>query len=70
MMKNSYVDIASLAGLREARRKNIIAGDKALKRATVRARSLEHMLSPGALIGRFMTAAEPLMRIWEMIKRG
>lgn len=68
MMKNSYVDIASLAELRKARRENAIAGDKALKMATARARSLEQMLSPGALIGRFMSVVEPVMRIWEMIK--
>lgn len=68
MMKNSYVDIASLAELRKARHENAIACDKALKMATARARSLEQMLSPGALIGRFMSAVEPVMRIWEMIK--
>ena len=67
-MKNSYVDIASLAELRKARHENAIACDKALKMAAARARSLEQMLSPGALIGRFMSAVEPLMRIWEMIK--
>lgn len=68
MMKNSYVDIASLAELRKARHENAIACDKALKMAAARARSLEQMLSPGALIGRFMSAVEPVMRIWEMIK--
>lgn len=67
-MKNSYVDIASLAELRKARHENAIACDKALKMAAARARSLEQMLSPGALIGRFMSAVEPVMRIWEMIK--
>lgn len=68
MMKNSYVDIASLAELRKARCENAIAGDKALKMAAARARSLEQMFSPGALIGRFISAVEPVMRIWEMIK--
>lgn len=68
MMKNSYVDIASLAELRKARHENAIACDKALKMAAARARSLEQMLSPGALIGRFMSAVEPVIRIWEMIK--